>query len=550
MAKHRAGDKRILSISMPEKLAKRLDRHIGRGRENNRSATISRLVELAALHRPPHLTALWPDVTRIRGYEVMARPGGALLMSVLGACILHAHDMPEIKDDTAAKKRIEHAAENLRELIWLTPFKRGHTALSVTPTMEETFFNYYHRSTIDDWWRQENLTQSICMERHSDIPVTITGGWFDSNVMDAVLQHSMLQEQSASKQRIIIGPWNHYSMKGKGTTYLTDLDFGPSAHWGDLIYNQERLRWFDKWLKDLDTGVEKDPPVRIFVMGGGSGCKTKAGHLDHGGTWRNENEWPLTRAVQTIYRLGGNGELSTAPATDARSNQSHSVSWTHDPDHPVPTLGGAVTGFYEWVKLPEGLNKEYVTPRARMRQLMPAGPMHQREQAGLVGCQSPYPLLAERADVMVFQTPQLETEIEVTGPIEVVLWVSSSAPDTDFTAKLVDVYPPNNDYPEGYHVGLTDSILRARFRNGFDREDLMDSGDIYEITIKLPPTSNLFKAGNRIRLDIASSNFPRFEINPNTGEPLGRHTGSVKALNTVYFDNSHPSQLILPVIPN
>ena len=195
------------------------------------------------------------------------------------------------------------------------------------------------------------------MERHSDIPVTITGGWFDSNVMDAVLQHSMLQEQSASKQRIIIGPWNHYSMKGKGTTYLTDLDFGPSAHWGDLIYNQERLRWFDKWLKDLDTGVEKDPPVRIFVMGGGSGDATREGYLRHGGTWRNESEWPLVRTVPTSFFLHQDGTLSKEPPKEVAEC---SVSWTHDPDHPVPTLGGAVTGFYEWVKLPEGINKEYI----------------------------------------------------------------------------------------------------------------------------------------------------------------------------------------------
>ncbi len=128
------------------------------------------------------------------------------------------------------------------------------------------------------------------------------------------------------------------------------------------------------------------------------------------------------------------------------------------------------------------------------------------------------------------------------------LWVSSTAPDTDFTAKLLDVYPANEDYPEGYHLPLCDSILRARFRSGFDHEELMKPGQVYEIRIPLPPISNLFVKGHRIRLDIASSNFPRFDINPNTGEPLGRHTHRVTAQNTVYFDRRRPSQIVLPVI--
>ena len=161
----------------------------------------------------------------------------------------------------------------------------------------------------------------------------------------------------------------------------------------------------------------------------------------------------------------------------------------------------------------------------------------------------PYPLLANRPDVLVFQTEPLPEDIEVTGAIEVVLWVSSSAIDTDFTAKLLDVYPPSEDYPDGYHLNLVDSILRARYRNGFERVELMQPGEVYRVRIPLPPISNLFKTGHRIRLDIASSNFPKFDVNPNTGEPMGRHTRTESARNSVYLDRGRPSSVILPIVP-
>ena len=137
----------------------------------------------------------------------------------------------------------------------------------------------------------------------------------------------------------------------------------------------------------------------------------------------------------------------------------------------------------------------------------------------------------------------------MTGAIDVTLWISSSAVDTDFTAKLLDVYPPSKDYPEGYHLNLSDSIIRARFRNGYELAEMMEPGEVYRLRIALPPTSNTFTAGHRIRVDIASSSFPKFDVNPNTGEPLGRHTRTVKAHNTVYLDRERPSHVVLPIIP-
>jgi hypothetical protein len=202
--------------------------------------------------------------------------------------------------------------------------------------------------------------------------------------------------------------------------------------------------------------------------------------------------------------------------------------------------------------MPDDLDSAYVPQRARMRSLIPDGPLHQKERDSTVVRSDRKPgtpaLLADRADVNVFQTEPLESDVEVTGSITVNLWISSDAVDTDFTAKVHDIYHPSDEYPEGFHLPLEDSIRRARFRDGYDEENFMDPGGIYEVQIELPPVSNLFKKGHRIRLDISSSNFPRFDVNSNTGEAIGRHTSSQIALNTVYSDATHPSHVVLQVV--
>jgi putative CocE/NonD family hydrolase len=190
-----------------------------------------------------------------------------------------------------------------------------------------------------------------------------------------------------------------------------------------------------------------------------------------------------------------------------------------------------------------------LSPVLRLRHIVGLGAAHQQEAPAIFGAQPPYPLLAERPDVLVFQTEPLTADLEVTGSITVKLWISSSAVDTDFTAKLVDVYPPNADYPDGYHMNLIDSVIRTRYRNGWAQAELLTPGEIYPVEISLAPTSNLFQASHRLRIDISSSNFPRLDVNPNTGEPLGRHTQQVVAHNTLYLDRQHPSHVVLPVIP-
>ena len=218
----------------------------------------------------------------------------------------------------------------------------------------------------------------------------------------------------------------------------------------------------------------------------------------------------------------------------------------------MPTIGGNYCAVGELPPLGEGMEPMWMrllNPALLLRNIMTPGPADQKESAEFFTAREPYRRLSERPDVLVYQTEPLEHDVEVTGPGAVELWIASSAVDTDFTAKLIDVYPPNADYPEGYDMLINDSIIRSRYREGWEHEVLMEPGTPYVVRIQLPPTSNVFAKGHRIRIDVSSSNFPRLERNPNTGEPIGRHTRMIKAEQTVFSDPEHPSRVVLPVIP-
>jgi putative CocE/NonD family hydrolase len=318
-----------------------------------------------------------------------------------------------------------------------------------------------------------------------------------------------------------MGPWIHGQ---QAQSAHGQVDFGPDAAMDDQL--AWRREWFDRWLLGKETAVGRSTPfatpVRIFVMGTGDGHKTPHGLLYHGGYWRDEQEWPLARTRHVAYYLHEDGSLRTTPPAAASS----CTSYDFDPRNPVPSVGGNVSSA-------DGILLQ--------------GAYDQRGGEHIWNWTKPLPVSARR-DVLVFQTEPLESDLEVTGEIEVRLWASSSAVDTDFTAKLIDVYPPSLDYPNGFDLLLEDGIIRGRFRESLKYERLMTPGEAYEFTIRLYPTSNVFKRGHRIRLDISSSNFPRFDVNPNTGEPLNRHRRMVVATNTVYHEAGRPSRLILPVI--
>jgi uncharacterized protein len=501
-----------------------------------------------ALYKPPHLAAMWPDVTPINSFDHQVRRGGVMQMQMFGALFVHALDAPEIRNNEPAKRTILDAMQSMRELVYGTPFIPGQTPLAVVPTLEKTLFDYYYRADYDEFWAAEFNDFQRYFDRHADVPTTLTGGWYDPFAIATTDYFAQLASRNLTKQRLIMGPWNHTGMRFN-LSYIGEVDFGPDSVWGNKRYFNEQLRWFDRWLRDSPNGVEGDPPVQIFVMGGGDGRRTAEGKLNHGGTWREEKEWPLARTVYQTFYLRSDGQLNLHPP----HQNERSLMFTFDPRTPVPTIGAAASGLFELMPIGGNLDpfwSSFISPWARLRSIIVEGPAHQQEGIKHLGSRSPYLPLSAREDVLVFQTQPLQQNLEVTGTIEVVLWISSSAVDTDFTAKLIDVHPPNEDYPEGFDMNLTDSIIRTRYRNGFEKSQLMEPGKIYQIKIVLPPTSNLFKAGHRIRVDISSSNFPRFELNPNTGEPTGRHTSSVVAKNTIYVDSNHSSYVLVPVIPN
>ncbi len=500
---------------------------------------------MASLYRPPHLHALWVDVAPTNAFKWEVRQGGAMALHMYGALYLHGYDSQEIAGDKKSIEYIERGAERLREEIWKQPFKQGNTPISVVPNLEKVLMHYYQDAVYNDWWKQESLNHAQHYDRMADIPATYSSGWYDPFAAEAAEQFEHMKKKNTAPQRLILGPWNHNSMRGVGSSHIGEVEFGESAKWGDVVLTKERIRWFDRWLKDIETGVEHDDPVRIFVMGGGSGNVNSAKRIVHGGFWRMEREWPLSRTKNTRFYIHSDGGLS--PSSPDKVN-TH-ISWVHNPENPVPSVSANVTGFLEWITLPEGLDAAYVPQRARMRSLIPDGPLHQKERHDTVGASDPPMLLSDRQDVNTFQTEVLTTDIEITGTILVNLWVSSDAVDTDFTAKLIDVYPDSHEYHSGFHMPLGDSILRARFRDGFEAEKFMRPGDVYHVQIELAPVSNLFKAGHRIRVDISSSNFPRFDVNPNTGEPVGRHTYTKLATNNLFVSSQYPSHIVLPIIP-
>ncbi len=398
------------------------------------------------------------------------------------------------------------------------PLRPGTTPLKFAPEYEAFLIEAMGHGDNDAYWANMGSSVVDHIAEYQDVPSYHVTGWYDSwGAQVANLNYVQLSKAKKSLQRLIVGPWTH---GGQGQSFSGIAEFGPAAA---IDMNALRHRWFDRWLLGLQNGVDREPPVRIFVMGRGDAHKTPEGRLFVGGAWREEHEWPLARTAPTPYYLHADGTLSPEGprASDAPTRYSF------DPRNPVPTIGGNVSS--------EGV-------------LMPRGGQDQRCYPDHWLCKDALPLSA-RQDVVVFQTPPLQDDVEVTGRLVVKLWASSNAPDTDFTAKLVDVYPPSRDFPSGVDLNIADSIVRARYRESLKTAKLLEADRPVELTIEMYPTSLVFRRGHRIRLDISSSNFPRFDVNPNTGEPLNQNRRWRIADNSVYHDAQHPSRIILPIIP-
>lgn len=374
---------------------------------------------------------------------------------------------------------------NFLKFIWHLPLRTADmAALGRSSGMYQAALRH---PSYDGFWRKISTREQIGKIK---VPVFSVGGWYD-NFVESDLDAVSALRKTSGVHRILVGPWPH-DMRIK----FPGVDFGANSV---VPLRGLQFEWFDQWLKGKDTPVLSRAPVRIYVMGADR--------------WREDHEWPPPHMRPTPYyleskghanSLRGDGVLGFRPTRREAEDR-----FTYNPRDPVPTRGGAVC----------------CNPK-----VFPWGPMDQRA-------------VESRYDVLVYTSKALQHDLEVTGPVRLVLWTSTSVRDTDFTAKLVDVFP------NGEARNLADGILRLRYRESLEKPVLANPGQIYRITVNVGVTSNLFRKGHRIRLEVSSSNFPRFDRNPNTGGPLADEVRLAKATQTIYHDSEHPSYLLLPVIP-
>jgi uncharacterized protein len=322
--------------------------------------------------------------------------------------------------------------------------------------------------------------------------------WYDLGIARTLqlfdlMRRNAVDERTREHQYVIISPTTHcQSERATENTRVGELDVGDAR----LPYWQIYLDWFDHWLKGVDNGVTDMPRVQYYVMGANE--------------WRSANEWPVPEARPTRLYLHSGGLAGERMDDGVLSHQPPAVieppdRYVYDPADPVPSRGGAV---------------------------------NPQDQPGAYDQSD----LEQRADVLVYTTPPLDEPLDVVGPLRATLYVSSSAPDTDFTVKLVDVHP------DGRAFNVQEGILRARYREGFDRTVWMRPGEVYEVEVDLQATAHRFRAGHRVRIEVSSSNFPGFDRNLNTGGDNVTETEWRIAENAIHHSPEHPSSLLLHVV--
>ncbi|MFC1856892.1 CocE/NonD family hydrolase [Thermodesulfobacteriota bacterium] len=445
---------------------------------------------------PPHLEAAFIYLTGANYHEGWVYTGGAFELGFnLWYSLFLGWDklfkLPEDKQGPAMQKMFE-AASNLSQAYQHLPLKE----LPVFEDVAPFYYDWLAHPSYDEYWQEVNV-EARCDK--ITVPVLQMTGWFDNFLIGHLNTFRNIREQGGTdkareNQKIIIGPWTHENYLSLTMSKVGDMECGVVA-----MPNAELItfRWFDHWLKDVDTGMMDEPPVRIFVTGANE--------------WRDEEDWPLERAKETAWYLHSGGQANTLDGDGALTlvppDNEPTDTYAYDPSDPVPTVGG--------------------------RTLMPGvatdGFRDQR-------------CVEERPDVLVYTSPMLMKDTEVTGPVVLKLWAASSCRDTDFTAKLVDVHP------DGYAAIVADGILRARYRESLAQPKLLEPGQIYELTIDLWATSLVFKNGHRIRVEVSSSNFPRFDRNLNTGEDNAGEAQMQTAIQTIYHDAKHPSHIVLPIV--
>lgn len=435
----------------------------------------------AAVRRPPELATLACAVTPVDYHADWFFPGGAFALAFATTWLLHNvanTAAARLPDGPALSEAMSSAYDALGER-WYSylPLRDFPPLLPDRDDIAPYFFRW-----INDHPRRDAYWQELSLRPGIDeltIPVLNVAGWYDVFVAAGTEAFQRLQRGGNAASRLVVGPWGHNTW----ATSLGDVDFGPDA---GFSFPGAVVRWMDEHLKG-SADAESGDPVRYFSMG------------DR--TWRTASTWPPPDAQPTRLFLSPAGTLATEPAAAAVDE------FVYDPANPVPSVGGHSCCF---------------APTS------PIGPYDQRE-------------VERRPDVLVYSTDVLSAPVEVAGPIRVELHAASTATDTDFTAKLVDVHP------DGLAINLCEGIVRARHRNGPDREDPLVPGEVTAFDIELQPTATVFAAGHRIRLEISSSNFPTYDRNPNTGAAFGQDARLRAARQSIHLGSERPSALVLPV---
>lgn len=450
---------------------------------------------LAATAHPPHLAGICPVVTASNYHDGWTYQGGAFeqwfneswTSGLAQDTVLHQIErMPSSLE-----------AVNVLPLTKYPIFNTNPASVvnAATSVVAPYFLDWLAHTNYDAYWRRLSIE-----EHYPDIrvPALHVGAWYDIFLGGTLRNYVGLKKNAATEearqgQRLLVVIGGHAG----GGRKIGEVDFGPEA-----IRNEEddvTLSWYDYLFKGVQNSFATGKPVKIFVMGTNQ--------------WREEDDWPLSRAKAIKYFLHSDGSANSAKGAGWLSTTAPTKEpgdrYTYDPANPAPTVGG-----------PLCCDSDHLAP----------GPRDQRT-------------IEQRGDVLVYSTPPLEHDVEVTGPVRLDFFASSSTVDTDFTAKLVDVDP------DGTAINLTEGILRARYRDSQEKASALTPGQVYSLSIDLWATSNVFRTGHRIRLDVSSSNFPRFDRNLNTGEPAGSSDKLASATNQILHDKDHPSALVLQVVP-
>jgi uncharacterized protein len=447
------------------------------------------------------------------------RQGGAFEMKQATWAYNRACDA--LKGDAKRSEALE--SEDLHAWFRSLPWRPGHSPLRAAPEYEHYLFEQWSSETFGPHWQQPSLYARGHYDKVPAIPQVHMSSWYDVYVSSTLENFTALSKGHAST-RLIMGPWLHGD---RNITHVGDVEFGPAASFDGNVapsWLEFRARWFERWLLGQPNGIETEPRVLLFLMGGGQGHSNEEGRLAHGGRWVQSDRWPPQGARRHDFHLRPTHTLSP----DGPGDASGSITYDFNPHRPVPTIGGALTSG---------------------KPIFEGGAFDQREDTRFFGCTRPGVPLADRDDVLVFETAPLPEDLAVVGPVSARLFVSSDGPDTDFTIKLIDVYPPSAEHPDGYAMNITDGIQRCRHRASDEVSEMMVPGEVYEIEVRAFATANLFKAGHRIRLDVSSSNFPKYDVNTNTGEIIATAKSVRTAANTLHLGIKHPSRLQLSVVP-